>query len=165
VNKLIVAKERQYYQTIPDIQQQPNIGAKKTARRNNVSLRKRKALVRVFFVLAVGILVISPFAVISECNYNIRMLERELQELQMANERLQLQHAQAMDINYLEDYALHQLGMVYPDNRDIVYVAVKDTGNEILAAEQQDEGRAADSGWDGWFAVLVGKASSMFNND
>jgi hypothetical protein len=115
--------------------------------------------------MAVGILVISRFVIISEYNYNIRNLERELEELRKENERLELQHAQVMDINELEDYALHQLGMVYPDNRDIIYVAVQGTAEQVLVAEADEnkspEGMAAG----GWFAAAAGKVFSVLDID
>ena len=85
---MIVANEKQYYQVVPDGQQKPGKSPRKSARNKAANIRKRKALTRVCVALAVGILVISRFAVISEYNYNIRMLERELEELQKANERL-----------------------------------------------------------------------------
>ncbi len=70
-----------------------------------------------------------------------------------------------MDINELEDYALHQLGMVYPDNRDIIYVAVQDTEEQVLIAETDEnkspEGMAAG----GWFAAPAGKVFSVLDID
>jgi cell division protein FtsB len=165
VNKLIVARKMQYYHAVPEKQQKPNTGYKKPSQRRTVNIRKRKALTRVCVAMAVGILVISRFALLSEYNYNIRNLERELEELRKENERLELQHAQVMDINELEDYALHQLGMVYPDNRDIIYVAVQGTAEQALIAgadENEDrEGFAAD----GWFAAAAGKVLSILDTD
>jgi cell division protein FtsB len=165
VNKLLVAKKMQYYQAVPEKQQKPNIGYGKTDRRKTVNIRKRKALTRVCVAMAVGILVISRFAIISEYNYNIRNLERELEELRRENERLELQHAQAMDINGLEDYALHQLGMVYPDNRDIIYVAVQGTEEQaLIAAADENEGREGFAAG-GWFAAAAGKVLSILATD
>jgi cell division protein FtsB len=165
VNKLIVARKMQYYQSIPEKQQKPNIGYGKQARRRTVNIRKRKALTRVCVAMAVGLLVISRFVIISEYNYNIRNLERELEELRKENERLELQHARVMDINELEDYALHQLGMVYPDNRDIIYVAVQGAEEQALIAEMDEnegpEGMAAR----GWFAAAAGKVFSILDID
>jgi cell division protein FtsB len=165
VNKLIVARKMQYYHAVPERQQKPNTGYKKPSQRRTVNIRKRKALTRVCVAMAVGILVISRFVIISEYNYNIRNLERELEELRKENERLELQHAQVMDINALEDYALHQLGMVYPDNRDIIYVAVQDTEEQVLIAETDEnktrEGMAAG----GWFAAAAGKVFSILDID
>ncbi len=162
---MIVARKMQYYQSIPEKQQKPNIGYGKQARRRTVNIRKRKALTRVCVAMAVGLLVISRFVIISEYNYNIRNMERELEELRKENERLELQHARVMDINVLEDYALHQLGMVYPDNRDIIYVAVQDTEEQVLIAETDEnkspEGMAAG----GWFAAAAGKVFSILDID
>ena len=155
----------QYYQAVPERQQKPNTGYKKPSQRRTVNIRKRKALTRVCVAMAVGLLVISRFVIISEYNYNIRNLERELEELRKENERLELQHARVMDINVLEDYALHQLGMVYPDNRDIIYVAVQGTAEQVLIAETDEnkspEGMAAS----GWFAAAAGKVFSILDID
>lgn len=159
---MIVARQQQYYQSIPDIQQKPNTGLKKQAHRKRINVRKRKALTRVCVALAVGILVISRFALISECNFSKRTLERELEELQKANERLQLQHAQVMDINWLEDYALHQLGMIYPESRDIVYVAVDNTEYGSLFADGSEDRDQAGFPGDGWFALLTGMVGRVF---
>ncbi len=162
---MIVARKMQYYQSIPEKQQKPNIGYGKQARRRTVNIRKRKALTRVCVAMAVGLLVISRFVIISEYNYNIRNMERELEELRKENERLELQHVQVMDINELADYALHQLGMVYPDNRDIIYVAVQGTAEQVLIAETDEnkspEGMAAG----GWFAAAAGKVFSVLDID
>ncbi|MGI6703056.1 MAG: hypothetical protein ACOX42_03350 [Clostridia bacterium] len=160
---MIVARQQQYYQTIPEIQQKPNTGPKKPIRRKNVKVIKRKALTRVCVALAVGILVISRFVVISEYNYSIRMLEKELGELRKVNERLQLQHAEVMDINWLEDHALHQLGMIYPESRDIVYVAVESTGEGPLLAETEDTKIKSGLSGDGWFALLAGMVGRVFD--
>jgi cell division protein FtsB len=125
--------------------------------------KKLKAVIRVAIAFAFALLLISRFAVISEYNYNIRQLEKELEELQKTNERLSLQLAQAQDINWIEEYATNKLGMVYPDNRDIVFVAVEESQHDeeatIETAEKKSEGKYST---DGWVAVLIGKFNSIF---
>ena len=91
------------------------------------------------------------------------MLEKELGELRKVNERLQLQHAEVMDINWLEDHALHQLGMIYPESRDIVYVAVESTGEGPLLAETEDTKIKSGLSGDGWFALLAGMVGRVFD--
>lgn len=160
---MVVASQRQYSQTAPEEWQKPNTGPKEITRKKGIIKRKRKALTRVCIALAIGILVISRFAVISEHNYNIRNMEKELEALQKVNERLQLQHARIMDINWLEDHALHQLGMVYPENRDIVYVAVEKNDDIPLFADKPEDAKKAGFSDGRWFAFLTSIANKVFN--
>lgn len=135
----------------------------KAERRKQKNKRKARAFVQVITAFAVALLIISRFAVISEYNYNIRNLKGELQELQKTNERLSLQLAQAQDINWIEEYATKTLGMTYPDNRDIIYVAVEniqDDDSYPQIAEEKTEGKFAA---DGWIAALVGKVNTIFH--
>ncbi len=158
---MIVARQKQYYQSVPGEEQKPEIRKRKPTREKRVVIRRRRALTRVCVILAIGILVISRFAVISEHTFRIRNMERELEELYRVNERLQLRHAQAMDVGRLEDYALHRLGMYYPDNREIVYVAVEGKEKTPLYAEEAREAQKAGVFDNRWFAFLTSRVSRI----
>ncbi len=158
---MIVARQRQYYQTIPGEAQRPDIKKRKPIRKKRVGIRRR-ALIRVCVILAIGILVISRFAVISEHNFRIRAMEKELAELHKENERLQLQRARVMDINRLEHYALHQLGMIYPDSRDIIYVAVEKSKEDLLYAKEPEEAQKAGILDNRLFSFLTNTINKIF---
>lgn len=160
---MIVAEKRQYYGTLNEEQYNQNTRPGRPVRQKNQYAKKRRALARVCAVSALAIMVISGFAAISECNYDIRAMEMELEELKKANERLQLQHAQAMDINWIEEHAINQLDMVYPDNKDIVYVAVQGRSDGTSLAAAEDENSQSVFAADGWFTVLAGKVNKVFD--
>lgn len=157
---MIVAERRQYYD-VP-VKKQPskmeNRHIKKTKKR-----KKARALLWVCLALSIAMLIISRFAVISEYTHSIRSLETELEELAKANGRLELQIAQAQDINSIEQYAQSQLGMYYPESRDIVYVAVERNVGDSLVAETENEETEGGYSARGWLAVLVGRISNIFN--
>jgi len=160
---LIVAENRQYLGTMPQEYNRSKPDRSRANRQKQKNRRKVRAFVQVIAAFAVALLIISRFAVISEYNYGIRNLKRELQELQKTNERLSLQLAQAQDINWIEEYATTHLGMIYPDNRDIVYIAVEDIQDEdshFQITEEKPEGRLVT---DGWIAALIGKFNTIFH--
>lgn len=161
---MVVAKQKQYYQNMPDRRQNKDSGLKRAARDKGGIMSKRRAVVRVILAFAIGILTISRFAIISEYNYNIRNMEKELGELFRVNERLQIQHARVMDINWIEDHALHRLGMIYPESRDIVYVAVEKEGGMPLIADIPEEEKR-NAFYDGdLFAFLISVTSRIFQS-
>ncbi len=123
--------------------------------------KKLRTILRIGVILALGVVITSRFAIISEYAYRMDKLENQLSELRKVNERLNLQIAQAQDITWIEDYARNQLGMVYPDNRDIIYVAVDRTDEEKLAQENTEE----DYTLKGWAAILAGKIGGFLSGD
>ncbi len=160
---MLVAEKRQYYGALTEEQHKPE-----TEKRRRKKVRKNKklrALSRACLALALAMLIISRFAVISEYNYNIRILQTELEELQKTNERLELQNAQAQHINRIEEYALSQLGMYYPESRDIVYVAVERSAGDVFAVEADGEQRSNSYSAEGWFAVLASRVNRAFHTE
>jgi len=154
---LIIAESKaaqEYYQP-----KKKNAVIKGQKSRNRGKLR---AILKLGIVLIIGVIIISRFAIISEYSYRINRLESEFGELRKVNERLHLQLAQAQDITLVEEYARDRLGMVYPENTDIVYVAVDRIDEEVAAVQQINEEKY---GIKGWVAVLAGKMCAIISGD
>lgn len=157
---MIVAEKQRYY-TAP-VERRPVRKTGKGRRAEAGKSKRLRALSRVCVALAVAMLIISRFAVISEYNHSIRMLEAQLEELKRVNERLELQNAQAQDINKIEEYAIGKLGMCYPESRDIVYVAVERNEGSTFAVRMDDQEPDGGYGTGNWFAVLVSRVNKGF---
>jgi cell division protein FtsB len=161
---LIVAEKRQYQQVYSQREYIEKDDRRQIQQKRRLRSRnKARAVGRVVIAFAVAVVLISRFAIISEYNYAIGQLEKELQQLKNSNERLGLMEAQAQDIDFIEEYAITQLGMVYPDNRDIIFVAVEDT--PAVNAKSADVTEQEDGAYEteGWVAAVVGRFNSIFD--
>lgn len=160
---MIVAEKRQYQQVYTQRQYTEKDDSLQAQKWRKRARSRARAVIRVAIAFAVAVLLISRFAIISEYNFAIGRLEKELQELKKVNERLGLMEAQAQDIDYIEEYAIKHLGMVYPDNRDIIFVAVEDVpsvdteGQDVMAHEDETYANK------GWVAAAVGRFNSIFD--
>lgn len=152
----MILAERKIYQ---DYYQQKNNDEVNSAKRRKTR-NKLRAISKLCIVFVIAVIITSRFAVISEYSYKINKMETEFAELQKVNERLNLQLAQLQDITWIEEYAGDRLGMIYPENTDIIYVAV-DRIPEKVVQESSDQ----KYGIKGWVAALAGKMSSFISEN
>jgi len=88
--------------------------------------KKAKNKVRVFpivLVFSLSILMISRYAYIAEINFNINKMEKEYNELLKKNESLKVSLMSTINLQTLEQIAIEELNMQYPDPDQILYVS------------------------------------------
>lgn len=157
---MIVAERKEYYnfprkEVYRDKKNLIKDKTKKARARERVKVIGKAGLA---FLIAFTIIL--RFSVISEYSFRINRLSRELGQLQKINERLHLQLAAVQDIGQIEEYAREKLGMVYPDNSDIIYVAVNGVPEETEIEKPVKDGL----GIRGWIAALIGSIDTEINN-
>ncbi|WP_026485527.1 septum formation initiator family protein [Caldanaerobius polysaccharolyticus] len=86
--------------------------------------RKLKQLVCIFFALCAGITIISRYVVIVRMSYANEELSRQYSQIVSQNKELEANLARAKDLQRIESIAVNRLGMVKPDETQIVYVKV-----------------------------------------
>jgi cell division protein FtsL len=82
----------------------------------------------ILFVFGLSIFIISRYAYMAEINYNITNLEKEYNMVLKENTDLNVQLMKTVSLEALENAAIEELGMQYPDvQNQIAYVNVKES--------------------------------------
>lgn len=85
-----------------------------------------KSTAMILCVLALSLLVVYRFNVISEKNLSIINFKNDLSKLESNIASIEMDSYTKHDLNYIEDYAKQKLGMQKPDTAQVIYV---DTSN------------------------------------
>ncbi|SHE38866.1 Cell division protein FtsL [Caldanaerobius fijiensis DSM 17918] len=88
------------------------------------SRKKLKQLIEIALVLAVGIIITSCYATIAKMSYINESLSKQYSQIEAQNKELKLQLARSKNLQRIEYIAVNKLGMVKPDETQIVYVKV-----------------------------------------
>lgn len=121
---------------------------------------KAKAVMWVLLLAAFGLVVIYRYAMITELNYNINKANKQYQELQNENIRLEAEIVKKLDLQKIREAAETRLGMQKPDEAQYVYVNVPKTDFTKLA-----EGNPAqnnETGISGLFDKISRFASFLY---
>jgi cell division protein FtsL len=82
----------------------------------------------ILFVFGLSIFIISRYAYMAEINYNITNLEKEYNTVLKENTDLNVQLMKTVSLEALENAAIEELSMQYPDvQNQIAYVNVKES--------------------------------------
>lgn len=126
-NKLLVARELKYYPTEEvDIQKKPKRKPKKVQqkKKRNNSLAKLMILSIPLFFLGIALLILFRYANITAVRQEITKLEREKAELEVLKQDLIGDLEGIKSSTKIAEDAITKLGMNYPDEGQIVYIAV-----------------------------------------
>ncbi|HCX63668.1 MAG TPA: hypothetical protein DHN33_00460 [Eubacteriaceae bacterium] len=108
----------------------------KKTRRMKKSAR-RKCILFVLIIFALGLSVLYQHSRINDVNREIVALEHELEEVRMLNDNLEGEIMAGLDLNYIERYAKEELGMVRPEKDQYRTMAIANAN--VLEAEQTNE--------------------------
>lgn len=86
--------------------------------------KKLKQLIEIALVLGVGIIITSCYATIAKMSYINENLSKQYSQIEAQNKELKLQLARSKNLKRIEYIAVNKLGMVKPDETQIVYVKV-----------------------------------------
>lgn len=137
---MVVAQQKVYeYQEMPDIQHRPRTRAKK---RNRI-----KPLLMVAFMFLVFSALIARYVNISEANYELAAMKKELAQLQKTNDELKLQLTLANNIDNIERIASTKLHMHYPDPSQTVYVHIAPENNSATQDKKVADSQQHKSIW------------------
>jgi cell division protein FtsL len=85
-------------------------------------------LMSILFVFGLSIFIISRYAYMAEINFNITNLEKDYKKVLKENTDLNVQLMKSINLEALEEAAIAELSMQYPDvQNQIAYVNVKNT--------------------------------------
>lgn len=121
---------------------------KRKVKSRQASLIFAKVLVVGIILLAVitGLMLAATHAQITYRNSNIIQNKKEISDLQIANERLQLEIARKKSLDRIEGIATKELGMIQPGINDIKYVAVNINDHDAEnAVTNEESGVTVDS--------------------
>ncbi|HHY77406.1 MAG TPA: hypothetical protein GX498_02690 [Clostridiales bacterium] len=122
---MLVADNRAYdYSYEEYITDVPLLDEEAKPKTKKVSKTKNK--VRIFpivLVFSLSILMISRYAYIAEINFTINKMEKEYNELLKKNENLKVNLMSTINLQTLEQIAMEELNMQYPDPDQILYVS------------------------------------------
>ncbi|MGI6308861.1 MAG: cell division protein FtsL [Dethiobacteria bacterium] len=102
-----------------------------TSARAEMSYTLRESMllyVLLFFLIAVGVGVISQYGRIVACNYRIQHLHREMALLQEEKESLCIEVKRLGSLERIERIAVGELGLQYPEKRQWLVLSAR--GNE-----------------------------------
>ena len=91
------------------------------------------------------VLVLLSYVKMADVAYTTTQLEDRLAELTLEERKLQIAYEEAFDINEIEEYAIHELGMVKPADAQIDTIDVS-SGDKavVLASGEESEGGAEE---------------------
>lgn len=102
----------------------PSVGAKAVFLRDSLHL-----VALLFFLMAIGVGLISQHGRIVACNYRIHQLQREKALLQEEKENLCIEVQRLASLERIEKIALNELGLQYPDKKQWLVLSMPVNGN------------------------------------
>lgn len=109
-----------------------------------------KVFSRVAFIFAMCCVLLYRNAVILESNDKITKLKSELAAAESSKQAVQAKIDKGLELGKLENYAKTNLGMVYPDNSQILYIDMQlGNGAQTDAQEEQKKSELALKGTPG----------------
>lgn len=118
-------EQRSYY----EVWEQENQSSRQ--RKKPKARKKLKRLIEIALGLCVGIVIISCYVNIVETSYANENLVKQYNQIEAQNKELRLQLIRSKDLQRIESIAENQLGMVKPDETQIVYVKVPKANKKV----------------------------------
>lgn len=112
--------------------------------KQHIKVRKKKAInKRMYFSIAIisfitCLFILSGYAKITEARLEITKLEKEVVELNKIKANLEGDLESYKSTTKISEEAVNSLGMIYPEEGQIVYVAVEDTDTVVAKAGLTD---------------------------
>ena len=102
---------------------------------SNINKKSKRALITATLCMFTMLMVLTyRYNIISEKNYNIQKLNKELITVKSEFAQAQMKVDKLVDMDYVESIAKQQLGMQKPDKSQIVYVDME-SGESVVKAE------------------------------
>ena len=102
----------------------PSVGAEVSYLRESLQL-----FVLLFFLMAIGVGLISQHGRIVACNYRIQQLQREMALLQEEKESLRIEAQRLGSLERIERIAVGELGLQYPDKKQWLVLSAPGNGH------------------------------------
>ena len=83
---------------------------------------KKSTILSILFMFSLSIILVYRFNIISEKNYQIQDLQKQLSTSQAIETGSQVSVEQSLDLNSIEAYAKQKLGMQKPGKNQIIYI-------------------------------------------
>lgn len=96
-------------------------------RRNNNPLLKLASIISLVFIMAICLFILKGYVNITEMRMEVTQLEEEKTQLERKKSSLNAEIEKAKSSSRISKEAAEKLGMIYPEEDQIVYVSVKDT--------------------------------------
>ena len=124
-NKLLVAKaEYDYYPEYTVENESKKVIKKKKKVR---AINKRMYITIAIIIFASNLLILYRYAKITEANMEISRLENQIIELEQTKQDLEGKLEGVKSTTMISEEAKNSLGMIYPQDGQVVYVAVDDS--------------------------------------
>ena len=139
----MVAAEKRYYYDERLFQNDPEkndkVGAKKEKKLILSKAKKVRLIMSLFLVGSICVAMITTTAYASSVKYNIFSINKEIKMLEGDVDSLNLQIERQSNLNVLENRAITELGMIYPDTSQIVFLdnTSKESKDFASALKQQ----------------------------
>lgn len=101
-----------------------SVGAEVSYLRESLQL-----FILLFFLMAIGVGLISQYGRIVACNYRIHQLQREMTLLQEEKESLRIEVQRLGSLERIERIAVGELGLQYPDKKQWLVLSAPGNGH------------------------------------
>lgn len=125
--------------------------SKKKRIRGNSKIR---FLLFIIMIFTLGMILLFQHSRINTVNREILALEKEVKEVQMTNDAKEGRLLSGLDLNYIENYAKDNLGMVEPQNEQYTYLAVNNE-NTVAENSSKDKADSGESKVVSWIVQLI----------
>lgn len=90
---------------------------------------KTSTVLSILFIFSLSMILVYRFNIISEKNFQVQTLQKQLDKIQANETKSQIAVEQSTDLNSIEAYAKQKLGMQKPGKNQIIYVdnSIKDS--------------------------------------
>lgn len=143
---MLVAQKRYSYDQQPDydeVQRQQNKVREVVVTRRG-AIRKFKAVCALTLIFALCLFILFRYTQINEHNQKISKLKAELSHLGKVNSQLQVELDRQTDLKAIEQIAIQELGMQYPDKSQTVYVQLEK--KDFTEVPEEVKGKQQGSG-------------------
>jgi len=109
----------------------------KTSRKPGWLLRVSPGMGVIALIFLIGMSFVAQHVWINYLGFQITELKKEIVDIQTSNEKLKLKIANLVSLDKVEEVAIGQLGMIYPNDQTVHYIfAPKAQGDKEDAARQ-----------------------------
>ena len=104
--------------------------------------KRARTILMILFVFAICCSICYRYVLIYGQSTEYAKKQTQLREVEAANVRLNMEVERAVDLKKIEDYAINELGMIYPQRHQIVYVTpqVEDKMERTDVAAEKNSG-------------------------
>ncbi|MGI6225218.1 MAG: septum formation initiator family protein [Peptococcales bacterium] len=110
---------------------------KKTSRKPGWLLRVTPGIALIVLMFLTGISFVAQHVWLNFLGFQITEIKKEIIKIQTTNEKLQLKIANFNSLEKIEEVAINQLGMIYPDDKTVHYIFQEGTSEDNVDVTQQ----------------------------